>query len=57
MLAGAAACFLLSSGLSFVALRRRHQARWTALDHVADYVFFLAMALLLVVCVLIAFAS
>ena len=44
--------FLGATALYFALLRRRRTVRRRWLDHVADGIFFLALALLLVACVI-----
>src|SRR5262245_17746584 len=53
LLGVAATMFLISAALSFVSMRRREQSRWRPMDRAADYLFFLAMGLVLVVCEMI----
>jgi hypothetical protein len=56
LLVGDAVLFLISAGLSFLALRRRFEQRWHHFLFVVDSVFFLGIVLMIVVCALITWA-
>ena len=56
LLAGDAVLFLTASLLSYTALRTRNASRMKHFERVADWLFILAMTLMVAVCAFIAYA-